>query len=206
MHLRFLLIPTILATLLAACASSGDTARTGAGTSAGAARNHAPATVNPAEAAALISQYRQSRGLPAVSTDPTLMKIAADHSRAMAQADRMAHVLPGQGSFGQKLATGGFRPATAAENVAAGQQTLERVLEAWRKSPGHNANLLLSGATKIGIAVANNPSSTYGAYWTLIIGEWRKPGETGSMDGPNAGPFIIPTQTGATLTIGGGAG
>jgi len=192
------MISAVLGLGLAACSTAADVT----GSMFKSAQSVQVGVVDAGEAAALISKYRQSKGLPAVTIDPTLMKIATDHSRAMARAGKMAHVLPGQGSFQQKLASGGFRPTTAAENVAAGQKTLEGVLEAWRKSPGHNANLLLPGATKIGIAVATNPDNKYKTFWTLEIGEWYT-GPEGGMGGPNAGPLVLPTETGATLTIGG---
>jgi uncharacterized protein YkwD len=132
-------------------------------------------SVDSSEAAALISQYRRSRGLSAVTVDPTLTKIAAVHSERMAKADKMAHVLPGEGSFQQRLQAGGFVAAMAAENVAAGQDTLAEVLEAWRKSPGHNANLLLPNVSKIGIALAIADDSKYKTYWTLVLGERYEP-------------------------------
>lgn len=158
-------------------------------------------TVDAGEAARLISQYRRSHRLSAVVVDPTLMGIAQNHSRRMAEANKMAHVLPGQGSFGQKLRAGGFDGGPAAENVAAGQDSLSEVLDSWRKSPGHNKNLLYPGVTMIGIAVAIAPGTRYEKFWTLVLAGPKPPGAA-VFSGPNAGPFVgLPTATGATLTI-----
>lgn len=153
-------------------------------------------SVDAGEAAALISQYRQSRGLSAVTVDPTLTRIAVVHAQRMAAADKMAHVLPGEGSFTQRLAAGGFTAAMAAENVAAGQDTLADVLEAWRKSPGHNANLLLPNVSKIGIALAIAEGSKYKTYWALVLGEWYVPRAGVTMVGPGA-----PRPDGVTVEI-----
>ncbi|MEJ0098061.1 MAG: AMP-binding protein [Bauldia sp.] len=75
----------------------------------------------------------------------------------------------------------------AAENVGAGQPTLAAILEAWRKSPGHNANLLLPDVSKIGIALALAQGGRYKYYWSLVLGERYVPppaGEEGSERRP----------------------
>jgi uncharacterized protein YkwD len=157
-----------------------------------------PGTFSVSEAVRLISQYRTANGLKPVSVDPVLMKIASVHADRMAKLDTMSHVLPGEGSFQQRLIDGGFRASMAAENVAAGQPTLPGVLEAWRKSPGHNANLLLANVSKIGIALSVAEHSKYKYYWSLVLGEPY----TGPANlGPDAGPFVAPGGIG--LSIGG---
>jgi uncharacterized protein YkwD len=182
MHAKSLILAALLSVAsLAACTSAADTVgsifRSPLATKQG--------SVNAGEAAALISQYRRSRGLSPVTVDPTLTRIAAVHAQRMAAADKMAHVLPGEGSFQQRLIAGGFTAAMAAENVAAGQDSLAEVLEAWRKSPGHNANLLLPNVSKIGIALSTAEGSKYKTYWALVLGEWYVP-RTGTtmMIGP----------------------
>jgi uncharacterized protein YkwD len=153
-------------------------------------------SVDAGEAAALISQYRRSRGLSGVTVDPTLTRIAAVHAKRMAAADKMAHVLPGEGSFQQRLTAGGFTAAMAAENVAAGQDSLADVLEAWRKSPGHNANLLLPNISKIGIALAIAEDGKYKTYWALVLGEWYVPRAGVIIGGPG-----VPRPDGVTVEI-----
>jgi len=153
-------------------------------------------TFSASEAAALISKYRAANGLKPVTIDPVLMKIASVHSDRMARMDTMSHVLPGEGSFQQRLADGGFRASMAAENVAAGQPTLPLVLEAWRKSPGHNANMLLSNVSKIGIALSVAEHSKYKYYWSLVLGE---PYTGPDNRGPDAGPFVAPGGIGISI-------
>ena len=150
--------------------------------------NAPPATVDPATAAAKISAYRRSKGLSPVTVSATLNGIAATHARAMASAGKMAHVLPGEGSFPSRLNGGGYDAAVAAENVAAGQQNLDHVFDGWRRSSGHNANLLKPGVTEIGIAVANTPKGKYRDYWALVLAtpDNRKV----PRGGPDAGPPV----------------
>ena len=127
--------------------------------------------VDAGAAAAAISAERAAHGLPAVAVDPRLMRIAALHARRMAADGRVAHRLPGEVGFEQRLADGGFAATTAAENVGGGPATLSRVLDLWRGSPEHAANLLLSGVSKLGIGVAIAPASPYKVYWSLVLAE-----------------------------------
>ena len=150
--------------------------------------NAPPATVDPSAAAARISAYRKSKGLPPVAVSARLNAIAASHARAMASAGRMAHVLPGEGSFPSRLNGGGYDAAIAAENIAAGPQNLDQAFDSWRRSSGHNANLLKPGVTEIGIAVAYTPGGRYRDYWALVLAtpDTRKV----TMGGPDAGPLV----------------
>jgi uncharacterized protein YkwD len=147
----------------------------------------APATVDPAAAARLISDYRRSHGLSPVTLNPQLMAIAAKHSRAMASADKMSHVLAGEGSFERRLSAGGYDAAIAAENVAAGHRNLDEAFAGWKASPGHNANMLKPGVTQMGIAVAYAQNSKYGNFWTLVLAE---PDNRQAALGPDAGPVV----------------
>jgi uncharacterized protein YkwD len=144
-----------------------------------------PATVNSADAAARISAYRKSRGLPAVTVDGSLTAIALSQAQAMARANKMSHSLGG--SFPSRLSRGGYDALIAAENLAAGPRNLEEAISSWQKSKGHNANLLKQGVTEIGIAVAYAPNSRYGNFWALVLGT---PDTGQTMQGPDAGPAV----------------
>jgi uncharacterized protein YkwD len=141
-----------------------------------------------AAAAELISSYRANRGLPPVRLDPRLMKIAQDHANRMASANRLQHVLPGEGSFQRRLAAGDFKASLAAENIAAGQKTLSEVLESWRNSRGHDSNMLKPGVSLIGIANAYTSQGDYKIYWSLVLAEPYVP--PANRGGPNAGPIV----------------
>jgi uncharacterized protein YkwD len=149
-----------------------------------------PGTVDAEAAARLISQYRVDHGLKPLKLDPILMKLAAEHAQRMASMDRMSHSLPGEGSFSQRIAAGGFQASMAAENVAAGQKSLAEVFAAWRKSPGHNANMLLPNVSLMGIALAVQPGGRYHTYWSLELGERYVPPVGGPGPGPGPGTVI----------------
>ena len=114
----------------------------------------------PQNALARVNAYRQSQGAPPVRLDPVLMRAAAAHSKAMEASRTMSHEVGGE--FSTRLAAFGVGRVAAVENVAAGQRSLDQVMESWRNSSGHAANLRNPAMTRMGIAVA-------GGYWTLIM-------------------------------------
>jgi uncharacterized protein YkwD len=130
----------------------------------------AEAQVNVNSAASLISDYRRKNGLPAVEIDTRLVEMAEAQAKAMAQRNQVTHD-PGGRSFNKRLKASGFDAKTAAENVSAGYHTLAEAFSGWRDSPSHNKNMLLSGATKIGIATAYAPNSKYKVFWALVLAE-----------------------------------
>ena len=120
-------------------------------------------------AASMISGYRANNGLPAVTVDPQLMQLAEARARAMAARNKVDQNIGG--AFRVRLKQSGYDAKTAAENVSAGYHTLAEAFSGWRDSPPHRANMLLKGATKMGIAAAFAPGSKYKVFWSLILAE-----------------------------------
>ncbi|GLK73804.1 CAP domain-containing protein [Ancylobacter dichloromethanicus] len=125
-------------------------------------------TLDPQAAASLISDYRRGRGLPAVTIDPVLMNVAERQAKAMAAADKLSHNIGGRG-LTTRLKAAGFGGLKAAENVGAGYHTLAEAFSGWRDSPSHNKNMLMPGATRLGIAAVRAPRSKYSVYWAMVI-------------------------------------
>ena len=90
-------------------------------------------------------------------------------AQAMAKRDKLDR--GGKKPFVQRLRKAGYLAKLAAENVGAGYHTLAQAFSGWRDSKPHNANMLLAGATRIGIAAVYTPASKYKVYWTLILAE-----------------------------------
>jgi uncharacterized protein YkwD len=128
-----------------------------------------PATVDSAAAVAMVNAFREGRGLPPVVLDPKLTAIAAAHASAMAARDKVAHVLPGEGSFDARLQAGGFAAAVAVEDIGAGYHDLNEAFSGWRASPPHRDNMLRKGVTRMGIAVAYSPTSKFRDFWSLVL-------------------------------------
>jgi uncharacterized protein YkwD len=125
------------------------------------------AELDAAAAASMISGYRANNDLPAVALDPALMQLAQAQAAMMAKRDRLDH--NAGKPFVKRLKAWGYDAIVAAENIGAGYHTLAEAFSGWRDSPPHNANMLLKGATRIGIAAVYTPVSKYKVYWTLIL-------------------------------------
>jgi putative cell wall-binding protein len=76
------------------------------------------------------------------------------------------------------------------ENIAYGYGTADAVMEAWMNSPGHRANILNSGFTRIGIGHA---STAKGPMWVQIFAGYASNPSTPQP----LGPTPVPTVSGA---------
>ena len=102
----------------------------------------------------LVNAYRTDQGLPPLRVDTTLNGLAQEHSAAMAKAGKMSH-----DEFPSRVRRSGR--AMCVENVGWNYPTAQRQFEAWRKSSGHNRNMLDRRVDRIGVGIA-------GEYVTLI--------------------------------------
>jgi uncharacterized protein YkwD len=127
------------------------------------------AQLDDAAAASMISGYRANNGLPAVTLDPELTRLAQAQADVMAKRDKLDHAAGKP--FNDRLKASGYDAKSAAENISAGYHTLAEAFSGWRDSPPHRANMLLKGATRMGIAAVYTPRSKYKVYWALILAE-----------------------------------
>ena len=120
-------------------------------------------------AASMISGYRKNNGLAEVTLDADLSRMAQAQAESMAKRDKLDRAAGKP--FVVRLKASGYDAKRAAENIGAGYHTLAEAFSGWRDSPPHNANMLLKGATRIGIAAVYTPASKYKVYWALILAE-----------------------------------
>ena len=125
------------------------------------------AEIDAAAAQSMISGYRQNNGLTPVTIDPILTRMAQEQARVMAARDKLDH--SAGRPFQDRIRTSGFDARVAAENISAGYHTLAEAFSGWRDSPQHRANMLLNGATRMGIAAVYAPNSKYKVFWSLIL-------------------------------------
>lgn len=123
-----------------------------------------PLTAHAANPADLISNYRVQHGEGKVTIDPALARIAREQAEAMAAKDLLDH--DALRPFGSRVA--GYGPTRSAENIAYGYDTFPKTLDQWIASSGHRYNLLLHGASRVGIASAKSSKSGR-TYWAMEI-------------------------------------
>jgi uncharacterized protein YkwD len=119
-----------------------------------------PAASSPAE---MISNYRVRHGEGRVTLDRKLNQIAQEQAAAMAARETLDHGV--LAPFSSRMANSGSD--RAAENIAYGYDNFVQTLDQWIGSDGHRKNLLLHGASRVG--VASSKSATRRTYWAMVI-------------------------------------
>ncbi|NOY68862.1 MAG: CAP domain-containing protein [Deltaproteobacteria bacterium] len=98
-----------------------------------------------------------------------LSQAALRHARDMAKNDFFDHLGSDGSDVGVRANAAGFSWRIVSENISAGFESPEAVVEDWLQSPPHCANLMNPTITAIGAACARNRKSFYGTYWVLIM-------------------------------------
>lgn len=130
---------------------------------------HLPLLRNTAAAdmAQLVDLHNRARArsswwatIPPLTLDDKLAAYAQKHAQHMADTQRLRH------SDIKALLQLGY--SRAAENIAAGQSTPERVLAEWLWSLGHRRNILNAAYDKLGCGAAKDAHGTL--YWCVCFG------------------------------------
>ncbi len=156
-----------------------------------AVRDVAAVRLDPAAAAAALNAYRAGHGLGPTRLDPKLTAMAQRQADAMVAANTMSHDVAG--SFSSRLAAAGVDMTEAGENLGGGYYSLAEAMTGWRNSPGHNANLLMANATRLGIAIAKDPRTHYGVYWAMELAAEPRP--------QLAGPGLLTSSVGEPIVV-----
>lgn len=186
---------------LAACGGGGDSPAAPAGASSPVPASPTPAASSPGAATpsttgtcnlpdfatsvlARVNQHRAagancgSQGgftaAPALAWNLPLTQAADAHSRDMVANNFFSHTGANGTSAGQRITAAGYNWSTYGENIAAGQSSINQVVDGWMASDGHCANIMNAAFADIGVVcVAGNASTTYGTYWTMDLGKSR---------------------------------
>jgi uncharacterized protein YkwD len=119
----------------------------------------------------LINDYRRKNGAPNLSLQNQLGAAAEHHSQDMARKNYFSHRLSNGDSAEKNIERFGYTNWTSlGENIAAGHETAQAVMNAWKSSRGHDRNMRSTHFTEIGIGRAYNKRSRYGWYWTTTFG------------------------------------
>ncbi|PVV13202.1 MAG: hypothetical protein B6D77_04600 [gamma proteobacterium symbiont of Ctena orbiculata] len=122
--------------------------------------------VNDARAVARTCGSTNYSAVPSLAWHCNLEQAAQVHSTSMADNDFFSHTGIDDSDPGDRITATGYNWRTYGENIAAGYNDEQSAMTAWLESPGHCANIMNGSFTEIGVAVAENPTSTYLIYWT----------------------------------------
>jgi len=118
-----------------------------------------------------INDYRAQNGLGPLSENSTLDSDARWMANDMATNNYFSHQDSlGRDPFARMDAMGYGYNTWRGENLVAGTETAAYSFQMWHDSPDHNANMLGSHYTVIGIARAYSATSTFGWYWATEFG------------------------------------
>lgn len=128
-----------------------------------------------------INSVRAKAGCGPLKLNRQLMATAESHARAMAEDDFFGHRDKSGKGFPARVRAQGYPLSLAAENIAAGQKTPEKAVEAWIGSPGHRKNILNCKFRETGIAMVYQPddkplkgqSMSLRYYWVQVFGVQR---------------------------------
>lgn len=119
-----------------------------------------------AEVVRLVNIERDKVGVSPLIMDSKLNGAAA--IRAEETSALFSHTRPNGSQWYEILSDKNISYSACAENIAAGYQTPEIVVENWMKSAGHRSNILSPKYSKIGVGhyIADD---VYGDYWTQLF-------------------------------------
>ena len=110
----------------------------------------------------------------ALSWHCTLGEVALQHSRDMGDTNFLNHIGSDGLSPGDRVTNAGYDWSAIAENIAAGQQSIEAVLADWLESAGHCSNIMGAAYTEFGSASYAVEGSDYPIYWTQVFAAPRR--------------------------------
>jgi uncharacterized protein YkwD len=107
---------------------------------------------------------------PPLNWSSTLATAAEAHSRAMANQNFFDHKDLNGHTPGDRAELAGYIGQQISENIAAGHDSANKVVDGWLASSGHCANLMNPALHELGAAYAIDPKSDAGIYWTALFG------------------------------------
>jgi uncharacterized protein YkwD len=102
-----------------------------------------------------------------------LFSAAARHSADMARRDYFEHASPEGHRVGARVTSEGYSWRAVGENIAGGDRTVDGVMRGWTASESHCRNMMSAEFSEVGVACVERSNSTWGTYWTMVLGRRR---------------------------------
>jgi len=118
---------------------------------------------------AQMNAVRADRGLPPLRFESRLQKAADDRMRDMEEQEYWAHESPDGRSPFTWLRAESYDFEFAAENLAAGFETNEVLVQSWMESPGHRANIISPLYADCGIAIIDGSTKGRAAGKSVVV-------------------------------------
>ncbi|WP_169974236.1 CAP domain-containing protein [Tautonia rosea] len=112
------------------------------------------------------NEIRAERDLPPLSLSPTLSQAAQNHVAGMIEMGKARHRGVDGSTPADRVTQVRYPYRAIGENVAAGQQSAEEVMEGWMDSAGHRRNIL-GDFEEMGAACADDDMGR--PYWFVVF-------------------------------------
>ena len=149
------------------------------------------------DVAALVNEYRQQQGIEPLKVIPALQENA--QTRAVEISEEFSHTRP-DGTLCFTAISSSVSYYACAENIAYGETTPEAVINQWKKSDGHNKNMLNSEYTHIGVGVYESGGYIYWVQLFVGSGSIYSDEYTPVYSQENSTETIEPTKTSEEYT------
>lgn len=120
-----------------------------------------------AELIMLINAERAKTGVPPLSFNFEVARLARYKSEEMRRHGMLCHESLVYGSPAQQLSRFQVPHSAVGANIAMGQETSLAVLEGWRSSQSHHANMVNAEFTSAGVGLSIDENGMH--YWTLML-------------------------------------
>ena len=120
-----------------------------------------------AEVIRLVNIEREKAGIPKLSENNELNRIARTKSQDFINNNYFGHNSPTYGSPFEMLRTLRVEFTAAGENIASGQRTATEVMNSWMNSTEHRANILNPTYNKIGVGAVRDDNGN--TFWTQLF-------------------------------------
>jgi uncharacterized protein YkwD len=124
----------------------------------------------------IVNAARLVEGRPPLTLDPRLNAAAQAHAQDMLARTYYAHESPEGSLPRQRVRAAGVSADLVGENLAAGQTSVENVMEAWLHSVDHRRNLLDPRFTHLGVGIA--VGSYLHKYKVMWVQDFANPRDT----------------------------
>ena len=114
-----------------------------------------------------LNLYRRQNGLDPLTYSKSLERAENAHVRDLWERNFFDHVNPDGFRPGDRALEAGFCHEFVGENIAAGQVSVEAVMDSWKNSPDHDENMLHPDFAYVGMGFFLDPTGR--PYWGQLF-------------------------------------
>jgi uncharacterized protein YkwD len=148
--------------------------------------------ITTASVLSAMNAYRAQSGLPPLSEDARLDEAAGDRMKDMEELGYWSHNSPDGRTPFMWLRLRRYDYRAAGENLAAGFETTELLVQSWMESEGHRANIMSSTFADCGIAIIDGSTKGPATGRSVVVLFGKTAGDQPMIASRSASAAITP--------------